>query len=155
MDSQNAVQTGNNPNTTGASSYNNMTGSAEIEYLKQIHDMTRKQLNWQRASTSAICGMFLVIMISVILILPRVEATLTHVNEVAVQAQESLDEIDLMVKDIQTASQNLNDLVGDNSETLTGAVNNLANIDFDGLNKAISDLQDAVGPLASFFKSFR
>ena len=53
------------------------------------------------------------------------------------------------------ASNNLNQLVNDNTEPLTQAVNNMAGIDFEGLNQAITDLQGAVGPLANFFGRFK
>ena len=53
------------------------------------------------------------------------------------------------------ASKNLNQLVGDNSEALNEAITNMANVDYDGLNKAIKDLQDTVGPMANFFSKFR
>ena len=43
----------------------------------------------------------------------------------------------------------------ENSEALTQTVNDMSNIDFEGLNTAIKDLQDTVGPFASFFGKFR
>ena len=68
---------------------------------------------------------------------------------------ETIDEIDTMVAEMTTASTNLNKLVDDNSQALTDAINNIAGIDFEGLNKAIKDLKDTVGPMASFFGRFR
>ena len=41
------------------------------------------------------------------------------------------------------------------AKKMSPLVNALTEIDFDGLNQAIKDLQDAVGPLASFMSKFR
>ena len=60
-----------------------------------------------------------------------------------------------MVSEMTTASKNLNELVNENAGPLTEAVKNMSNVDFDGLNKAITDLQDTVGPMANFFNRFR
>ena len=46
----------------------------------------------------------------------------------------------------------IKEFVDDNGENLAAAVKSLSEIDFEGLNKAITDLQDAVGPLASLMK---
>jgi len=46
-------------------------------------------------------------------------------------------------------------MLTDNSQSLTDAVEKMNNIDFEGLNKAIQDLQDAVGPFANLMKKFK
>ena len=81
--------------------------------------------------------------------------TLTNINNAAVKAGSSLDDIDTMTEDITTATNNLNELVSNNSVKLTDAVTSLSQIDFEGLNKAITDLQTAVGPMANLMKGFR
>ena len=60
-----------------------------------------------------------------------------------------------MTSSITGTSENMNSMLTDNSQSLTDAVDKMNNIDFDGLNKAIKDLQDAVGPFASFMNRFR
>ena len=60
-----------------------------------------------------------------------------------------------MTKGITSATDSLNELVAGNSASLTEAVTSLSRIDFDGLNKAITDLQDAAGPMAALMKRFR
>ena len=42
-----------------------------------------------------------------------------------------------------------------NGEAMTGAVQSIEDIDFEGLNKAIQDLQDAVGPFAKTMRMFK
>ena len=48
----------------------------------------------------------------------------------------------------------MNTKLTENAQSLTDAVEKMNSIDFEGLNKAIQDLQDAVGPFASFMNRF-
>ena len=52
-------------------------------------------------------------------------------------------------------SKSLNGFVTDNAQTLTDAATDISNIDFEGLNGAIRDLQDAVGPFAKMMNRFK
>ena len=126
-----------------------------IQLLTQIRDLKKKQLMWQRVSAACLFGIFAVLFITVSIIVPRATATLSNIDQVSGQMYETIDEIDTMVAEMTTASTNLNKLVDDNSQALTDAINNIAGIDFEGLNKAIKDLKDTVGPMASFFGRFR
>lgn len=126
-----------------------------IQLLTQIRDLKKKQLMWQRVSAACLFGIFAVLFITVSIIIPMATTTLSNIDQVAGEMYETIDEIDTMVAEMTTASTNLNKLVDDNSQALTDAINNIAGIDFEGLNKAIKDLKDTVGPMASFFGRFR
>ena len=126
-----------------------------IQLLTQIRDLKKKQLMWQRVSAACLFGIFAALFITVSIIIPRATTTLSNIDQVAGEMYETIDEIDTMVAEMTTASTNLNKLVDDNSQALTDAINNIAGIDFEGLNKAIKDLKDTVGPMASFFGRFR
>ncbi len=128
-----------------------ITVNGNAEMLK----VDKKHLFWQRLSALAVVATFLVVLIVALILVPQVELTLSNINQVANDAQEAIGNVDTMVFEMTDASKNLNQLVGDNSEALTKAVTDMSNIDFEGLNKAIQDLQDTVGPMASFFNKFR
>ena len=132
-----------------------VAASPENDYLKELRDIAKKQLKWQRRTALAMAGIFAVMLIAVLILVPKVTTTLDNIDEVVSNISGSVDDINIMVAEMTEASSNINTLVGDNAVTLTEAVNNLAGIDFEGLNKAIKDLQDAVGPMASFFNRFR
>ncbi len=121
----------------------------------EVKTLLKKQLFWQRISAVIFAGILGVMIYSAATIIPAATSALVRANEVATDVENSLDNIDKMVAEMTDATVNLNKLVQDNSDTITGAVKELSEIDFDGLNKAIKDLQDAVGPVASFFKKFR
>ena len=123
--------------------------------LQEIRNANKKTLFWQRISACSVLGVFLVFVIVVLILVPKVTKTLSNVDMVAQKAEETLNDAGSTIADISEAMDSLNGLVDDNAETLTKAVKDLAGIDFDGLNTAIQDLQDAVGPMASFFNRFR
>ncbi len=56
---------------------------------------------------------------------------------------------------MSNSAANFDKLLSENSKELTESIKEISEIDFDGLNKAIKDLQDAVGPMASFMNKFR
>ncbi|MCR5558224.1 MAG: hypothetical protein K6F75_11800 [Butyrivibrio sp.] len=121
----------------------------------ELIKIAKKQLFFQRLSAICIAIMMLSVVFAVMKILPQIETTLSHVNDVAVKAQDSLAQVDVMTDELVKTTANLNKLVDDNAEELTNAVKSISEIDFEGLNKAITDLQGAVGPVSSFFGRFR
>ncbi len=126
-----------------------------IQLLKDIKKNGRRQLIWSRVLTVAMVGIFLVVGYAAFIFIPIVVDTMDNINNVVTGASATIENIDVMVAEMTDASQNLNQLVNDNAKPLTDAVTNLSNIDFDGLNKAIRDLQDAIGPMAEFMNKFR
>ena len=135
----------------GTGENTNITVNGNAEMLK----VDKKHLFWQRLSALAVVATFLVVLVVAMVLVPQVLATLDNINRVAKDAESAVANVDTMVLEMTDASKNLNQLVGDNSEALNEAITNMANVDYDGLNKAIKDLQDTVGPMASFFSKFR
>ena len=140
-----------NVNANAATPNAEITVNGNAEMLK----VDKKHLFWQRISALAVVATFLVVLVTALVLVPRITETLGHINKVATDAESAIANVDTMVSEMTDASKNLNRLVGDNSEALTEAVTNMSNIDFDGLNTAIKDLQDTVGPMANFFNKFR
>lgn len=114
-----------------------------------------KQLFYQRISACCMVVIALCVLFAVLKVVPMVETTLAHINDTAIKAQESLVQVDEMTDGLNEASKNLNKLVDENVEVVTDAVKSISEIDFEGLNQAITDLQGAVGPLANFFGKFK
>ena len=119
--------------------------------LALLVELSKKRLFWQRFSAGCFAGMLLVMIIAVMVLIPKVSTTLTHINTVATKAETSLGKVDTMTSSVETTAGNLNKLLNDNGEKLTSAVKSISEIDFAGLNQAITDLQSAVSPLAKLF----
>ena len=126
-----------------------------VEMLTEIRDMTRKELIWQRVSSSALLVLVLALIIIGVNVIPKAVVAIQNVSEVAQVAIDSLHEIDVMVSDVTNTSRNVNKVIEDNAVPLSDAVDNMSNVDFEGLNEAIADLKDTIGPMASFFNKFR
>ena len=125
------------------------------ESLEELIMLNRKQLFYRRIGTWCLAGILVVVAIAVIILIPKVTITLDHINSVAVKAEESLANVDTMAADVSNSAANFDKLLAENSKELTESIKEISEIDFDGLNKAIKDLQDAVGPMASFMNKFR
>ena len=104
--------------------------------------------------TAIINLVFLAVMILVLVILvPKavttlreVDRTVKEVNTLALEAQESLDGIDLMVG-------NVDKMVVENTDAVTTALNQINQVDYQKLNEAISSLNATVTPLAEMMKA--
>ncbi len=127
----------------------------EPNYIKELRDITKKQLVFQSITSLAVLGIFGAILISVLIMIPKATATLNNIDKVTTEAMNSIKEIDAMVSEMTETSENLNKLVSENAEDITGAVDDMSNIDFEGLNSAIKDLEDTVAPFAKFFRQFK
>ena len=136
-------------------SKDNVTTKENVDILTEIRDLSKKRLFFQRIQTCCMAATLLVVLAAAVIMVPRASATLEHINAVAVKAEDSLEKVDEMTASMDNASDNLNQLVSANGEALSSAVKSLSEVDFDGLNKAITDLQDAIGPMANFMNRFR
>ena len=133
----------------------NVTSANSEELLIEIRNLTKKKLFWQKISTCCIAAITGIVLVTMVIVIPQLEATLNHINDTAIKAQDSLNDANTMITSITEASENFDSLVAKNGEGLTSAVESMSKIDFEGLNEAIKDLQDAIGPLAAFMSKFR
>ncbi len=132
------------------------------ELLQDICAKERKEAKMARVAAIANWCILGVVVIALIVWTPKVFNTLNKVNALIDQtaaemeqvskltenAEKSMEEIDVMVK-------NINDLVVTNTDQLTNAVENLNSIDFEGLNSSIGDLESIISPLADFMGKFK
>ena len=135
------------------------TGEAEpqeeITLLRELISKERKQLLYTRILAFALCGLLAAVIIALCILVPPAVSMINNIN-VAVtgatatinKANNAIDNIDKMSTEITDATSKMNNLIETNSDSLTDAMKKLQNIDFEGLNNAISDLESIVQPLA-------
>ena len=99
-----------------------MQGNLSESLLAEMRDLSKKRLFFQRIATCCLAGVFLTVFTACLIVVPKAMTTLTNINNAAVKAGSSLDDIDTMTEDITTATNNLNELVSNNSVKLTDAV---------------------------------
>lgn len=148
---------------------NNQTGTVETQNMDKKEDVlevllkkTKKQLFYTRIIAFSCVLLFLTLFVAVLIVVPKVNDALREVTFIVSQAEgtldaadEALENISEMSVEVTCVSTELHTFIGENTETLSGALQDISDIDFDGLNKAIQDLQDAVGPFANFMNGFR
>ncbi|MBQ9361375.1 MAG: hypothetical protein IJT96_10120 [Lachnospiraceae bacterium] len=139
-----------------------MSGENMEELLKQILEADKKEVKYAKRAAFFMMGLFLVFLVAAIIIVPKVVETLSHVNTAVISAgetmkgaDEALENINKMSESITGTSEQMNTMLTDNAQSLTDAVEKMNSIDFEGLNGAIQDLQDAVGPFADFMNKFK
>lgn len=131
------------------------------ELLKKIADNTAKSLMFHRISAFCLIGILCVVLVSAYMVVPKATSALNAIDAAAKSSEETLAnasatllEVNEMADSVTKTSDELSDFVNDNKDVMMESLDKMSKIDFDGLNEAISDLQDAVGPFAKFMKSF-
>ena len=108
----------------------------------------KKQLNMMKALMFAMTGIFLMLLIAVAVLVPKVTITLDNANVALEQISHTAGQMDEVLTSVET-------LVEDSSAGVTQALDNMNSIDFDTLNKSIEDLNSVVSPLSNFFSRFK
>ncbi|MBE5843856.1 MAG: hypothetical protein E7302_06680 [Butyrivibrio sp.] len=145
----------------------NKNASAD-DYMKKLCENSEKTLFFQRIAAFCSAGVFVVLLVTALIIVPKAVKTLQDISDIAENAQTvvdsakttiesastTLDDVSEMAKSLDQAGDKMGQILLDNESSLADSMEKISNIDFDGLNKGIKDLQDAVGPFANFMKKF-
>lgn len=134
----------------------------ELSEIRQLLEETRKQTFFTKLQGISMAVFVCLILIVVVVLLPQAVRCLSDLEMVMLQAQDtlevveaSLEGIDTMSTEITVMSGTVNGFVADNAETMNEVMQSLNHIDFEGLNKAVKDLQEVVEPLANMMSRFR
>lgn len=130
----------------------------EIILMKELITKGRKQLFYTRILAFALCGLLAAVVIALCIVVPPAVRTINNVDTAVVgatntlsKADEALDNINTMSVEVTLASKQMNEFIETNSESVTQSMQKLQNVDFEGLNNAISDLEAVVEPMAKLF----
>ena len=122
-----------------------------IDEIREENEIERsylkKQLNMMKVLMFAMAGIFLMLLVTVAVLVPKVTATLDNANTALEQIVSTAEQVNEVFGSVET-------LVEDSSAGVTQALENMNSIDFEGLNQSISDLGKVVSPLSSFFSRF-
>ncbi len=143
--------------------------AAPDDYMKQLYENSKKSLLLQRISTICSAGIFVVLLCTALIVVPKAVKTLSDISEVTDNAQTMIDsakttiesasttleDVSEMAKSLDQAGDKMGQILLDNETSLADSMEKISNIDFDGLNKGIKDLQDAIGPFANLMNKFR
>ena len=133
-----------------------------LELMKKIEESNRKQLLYTRIqciaavlAVACFAGIYFLIRD----FLPQISAIITQIPGVVGQMEVVLSNLEVVTTELAAVDfegmiQGVNTLVATGQVGLEETVNKLNDIDFEALNKAISNLSQVVEPLAKFFKVF-
>lgn len=132
------------------------------DVLKQILVYQKKEArNSKILSIAAIC-VAAALLISLAIVVPKVFRFIGQLEETVMEVDNLLVDVKSITKDVNDLADNVNSLVDntnnmvtDNMGAITDIVQSLNEIDFDTLNKAITDLSDVVEPLGNFARYFK
>jgi hypothetical protein len=133
-----------------------------LELMKKIEESSRKQLLYTRIqciaavlAVACFAGIYFLIKD----FLPQISAIITEIPGVVAQMETVLGNLEVVTTelaavDFESMIEGVNTLVATGQIGLEETVSKLNDIDFEALNKAISNLSQVVEPLAKFFKVF-
>lgn len=120
----------------------------ERSYLK-------KQNTMMRCLMAVMLGIFVILAIAVIVLVPKISMTLSKADTALTNANTTLTQVNELAKNAETTMSNLDTVLGQSSEGIASTMEKLNAIDFEGLNQSIEDLGNVVSPLSKFFGTFR
>ncbi len=129
----------------------NLESMSDSELLIEIAKGQRKEARSGRISAIAIVVLVIILAVTLasfvgtaVSTLNKVYSTLNEAEKVVISAQDSLEEVNTLVK-------NFNEVVVDNTDSVSEALGRVKDIDVDSLNKSIEELASILGPLARLF----
>ena len=104
------------------------------ELLRKLLSYEKKQLRHTRLATFVNILLVLAVLAALVLLVPRALSSLAKVDRLAASAEELIG--------------NANAMVTENTDAVNDTIQKLSEVDFDSLNAAIHDLEDAIRPVA-------
>lgn len=121
----------------------------EIERENELQrNYLKKQLFYTRIFAVSMFLVALVVIGSVLILLPKVNETISYANETMINMNQTMEELTVVF-------QSVNELVTSNEASVGQAIEKLNAVDIESLNSAIGDLNAVVEPMAKFFDKFK
>ena len=136
--------------------------NANEDVLAQILKYQKKEArNSKILAIAAIC-MAAAFLISLAIVVPKVFNFIGSLEETIIEVDNLLVDVNSITKDVHDLADNVNELVDntnnmvtENMGAITEIVQSINEVDFDTLNKAITDLSDVVEPLGNMVRFFK
>ncbi len=143
------------------------------ELLMELVKQQKSDTMHQRILAYVGCGILAILLVVSIILVPKAtlllnranrvmaeaEETLMQVNTLAVEAGDQLTQLDALTRQagdtltgVDEVVDNLGTLVEENTQYINEAVQDLNDVDFDGLNDSITALKSIVEPVAALFR---
>ena len=140
-----------------------------LELLKKMEKTNRQHATYAKLQfffSVAAVVLCLVLLISVLQFIPQVQQMLSRADIILTNLEVVSDQltnmdlsgmvanVDSLVSNVDSLIGNVDGLVTTSQASLEDTLQNISQINFETLNKAIEDLSDVIEPLARFFNAF-
>lgn len=137
--------------------------------LQKMIERQEKDILISRITAIAECALLAVLVIVFGILVPKFFKTVARV-------EESMDRVDMLVADAETAltdltglaedaevtlgriktlAQDADTVLQDNDEALTQAIDNFNSVDFESLNRSISHIADVIEPIVELLQKWK
>lgn len=120
------------------------------ETLKEILEQTRKEAKFSKMIAFIMLAILLIILVALILVVPQVLSMMREIEQTALDAQEIVTRATATLDELTVTLDSVDDMTGSITKAGDAMFDGIGKVDFDALSKAITDLQDAIEPLANF-----
>ena len=138
-----------------------LQGQGVESILSELKKEEKKQTVMTAITMCSVMGMFVIFLVCALILVPRAVSTVRRLETTAdaaealvEKANDSLSKIDTMSESLVKSSDSLNTLINDNMEELSTAMDSISKVDFEGLNSAITDLQNATESMIRILTPF-
>lgn len=135
---------------------------ANHEILEELLKESKKRTAYNKIAAMSLTGLLVAFIVVFFVLVPKAYNVLLNANRELETAEVATEEIRIaasslteMIENITVTSESVNDFIVKNSEAMASTVEKMESIDYETLNKAINDLQDAVEPFAKFMNRFK
>lgn len=134
-----------NTNKTGMEEYLN---KSEKELLAELVVLQKKTGRKSVISLIIACVCVVILLVSVILVVPKLSSALSSANQIINEIEGSVDAMNSVVKQADK-------VMTENADTVNSVLTKINEIDFDSLNNSIASLSDILEPIANTFNIFK
>ena len=120
------------------------------ETLKDILEQTKKEARFSKMIALIMLAILVLLILVMLILVPRVVSMIAEIEKTAVDAQAVVEQAAVTLDELTKAMDGVGEMTDSITKTGNALFDGIGKVDFDALAKAISDLQDAIEPMANF-----
>lgn len=127
------------------------TEYTEHDLLVELITYQKKEAKRSGVIAFAMVAIALVFAACAAIVVPEIVDTLNVAQTTMEEANSLIGQIDTSLDNVNNVISDVDTMIEDNTEALEEAISKIGDIDIDGLNESISDLNKVVSSLGKFF----
>ena len=120
------------------------------EILTQILTQTKKEATFSKVIAFIMLGVLLLLLIATLIVVPRALSMITEIERTALDAQAVVAQATETLGGLSATVDGVEEMTESITKTGNALFDGIGKVNFDDLARAITDLQDAIEPLANF-----